>query len=468
MKRTSFIVAAMAATMSAPAMAQQAPADPGRMFLINAVTPGVVSFSGEGTAQFNNSSSTNNAFSVGSSSNFGVNASVSSTPDYLVDSNALFKLSDASQLQQTIGTSSSAANTQAASEASAKAANTIADSKTQSEFGQNWADFQSRQGITAVSGTTALATGIDNPNGGAAIKTEAAYNAAKQEYNQKQVQEAYSAVTNAATSSSSSGASGQGIIEGNFLTTNTSSSKIGATAASSAGNTVTAQQEADKAFGTTYSDYKASFLSYAGSNGKIDTSGEIAAAKAAGIAFNTTTGDALTDSTIVNGATSAGTWETAKNAKRDAVFSELQNSAASQGTAESKSEAVVQVKGVGSIATLNASGDSAFNVDVATRLRNSIPESNGTANGSAGGNLATSSFANQSNTQSASAFMQAFGANTVQLNKNVDGTLNSVTASGRFNVTVDADALKGYTPAGGGLTTPAATTTLEGAKILVP
>lgn len=465
MKRISFFVAAMAATAAAPALAQNAP-DPGRMFLINAVTPGVVSFSGEGTAQFNNSSSTSNAFSVGSSTNFGVNASVSSTNDYLVDAGALLKLATAganqagSQLQQTIGTSSSAANTQAASEASAKAASTIADQRTQSEFGQNWSDFQARAGNP----TNASTTGIENPNGGVAIKTEAAYNAAKQEYNQKQVQEAYSAVTNAATSSSSNAASGQGIIEGNFLTTNSSRSQIGATASGSAGNSVSAQQEADKAFGSTYSDYKKEFLSYAGADGLIDKPGEISAAKAAGIAFNASTGAALTEFTTTGSTQTAGTWETAKNAKRDEVFAELQNAAASSGSAESKSEAVVQVKGVGSIATLNAAGDSQFNVDVATRLRNSIPETNGTANGSAGGNLATSSFANQSNTQTASAFMQAFGADTVTLNKASDGTLASVTANGRFNVNVDANA--GMNSTGGA--NNAGVTGLEAARILVP
>jgi hypothetical protein len=461
MKRISFLVAAMAATATAPVLAQQTP-DPGRMFLINAVTPGVVSFSGEGTAQFNNSASTSNAFSVGSSTNFGVNASVSSTNDYLVDANALFKLSGESQLQQTIGTSSSAANTQAASESAATAANSIADTRTQTEFGQSWADFQSRAGVTPVSGTSVLGTGLDNPNGGAQIKTEAAYEAAKQEYKQAQLQEAYSSVTESATASSSNAASGQGIIEGNFLTTNKSSSSIGATATGSAGNSVTAQQEADKAFGQTYSDYKNTFLSYAGSDGKITTSGEVAAAKAAGIAYDTTTGNALTETTTTASGTQTGTWETAKSTKRDSVFSELQNAAASQGTAESTSEAVVQVKGVGSIATLNASGDSAFNVDVATRLRNSVPETNGTANGSAGGNLATSSFANQSNTQSASAFMQAFGADTVSLNKNSDGTLNSLTANGRFNVTVDADPTTTYAK------TTQATPGLSALQVLVP
>jgi len=457
MKRITFLVAAMAATASAPVLAQQAP-DPGKMFLINAVTPGVVSFSGEGTAQFNNSSSTNNAFSVGSSTNFGVNASVSSTSDYLVDANALFKLSGASQLQQTIGTSSSAANTQAASEASAKAADTIATSRTESQFGQDWNDFKARAGDPANVSTA----GLENPNGGASIKTEEAYKAARSDYNQKQMTEAFSSVTEAATSASSSGASGNGIIEGNFTTTNKSSSQIGATASGTSGNTATATQKADDAFGTNYEEYQKTFLSYAGSNGKLDTAGEFGAAKAAGLQFSVNTsgeGVALSN-TATGGAKSE--YATKKQEKIDSVFSELQNAAASSGSAESESTAVVQVKGVGSIANLNASGDSAFSVDVATRLRNSVPETNGTANGSAGGNLATSSFANQSNTTSASAFMQAFGADTVTLNKASDGTLASVTANGRFNVNVDAN------PNFGSTGTANAVKALDDVKILVP
>jgi len=456
MKRITFLVAAMAATASAPVLAQQAP-DPGKMFLINAVTPGVVSFSGEGTAQFNNSSSTNNAFSVGSSTNFGVNASVSSTADYLVDANALFKLSGASQLQQTIGTSSSAANTQAASEASAKAADTIATSRTESQFGQDWNEFKARAGDPANVSTA----GLENPNGGPNIKTEEAYKAARSDYNQKQMTEAFSSVTEAATSASSSGASGNGIIEGNFNTTNKSSSQIGATASGSAGNTVAAKQQADEVFGKTYAEYETSFLSYAGSNGKLDTSGELAAANAAGIQYSVVNGVGEKLSNTASG-TSQSEYSTKKQEKVDSAFSELQNAAASSGSAQSESTAVVSVKGVGSIANLNASGDSAFSVDVATRLRNSVPETNGTANGSAGGNLATSSFANQSNTTSASAFMQAFGADTVTLNKASDGTLASVTANGRFNVNVDAN--PNFNAAGGSNSVKG----LDDVKILVP
>ena len=452
-KRLAFVVAVMAAGAPCAVLAQSA-GDPGKMFMINSVIPGVVSFSGEGTATFNNSSSTANSFQVGSSTNFGVSGNVSSTPDYAVDSSALFKLATAneltgqggSQLQQTIGTSSSAANTQAASQSAATAANSIATTKTENAFGSNFADFAARSGNTVTGGTIntsgtagSASVGIENPNGGSAIKTEASYTAAKNDFQQKAVTEAYSAVTESATASSSNAASGQGIIEGNFLTSNTSRSSIGATAGSSSGNTAAATAKVEETMGNNYSDYSTKFAQFAGSDGKITTSGEISAAKAAGLDFNVTASGGGSSATIEAGSKlSADSYSAKKTEKIDSVFSELQNAAASQGSAENKSEAVVQVKGVGSIATLNASGDSAFNVEVLTRLRSSIPDNNGTASGSAGGNLATSSFANQSNTQSATAFMQAFGVDTVKLKGDENGKLTSAVISGRLDVEVFA------------------------------
>ena len=449
-KRLAFIVAVMAAGAPCAVLAQSA-GDPGKMFMINSVIPGVVSFSGEGTATFNNSSSTANSFQVGSSTNFGVSGNVSSTPDYAVDSNALFKLASAnsitgqggSQLQQTIGTSSSAANTQAASQSAATAANSIATTKTENAFGSNFADFAARSGDTVAGGsisTTGSGSdgGIVNPNGGSAIKTEAAYTAAKNDFQQKAVTEAYSSVTESATASSSNAASGQGIIEGNFLTSNSSRSSIGATAGSSSGNTAAATAKAEETMGTNYSDYQTKFASFAGSDGKITTSGEISAAKAAGLDFNITASGSGQTAVEAGSKLNNEAYSAKKTEKIDSVFSELQNAAASQGSAENKSEAIVQVKGVGSIATLNASGDSAFNVDVLTRLRSSIPDNNGTASGSAGGNLATSSFANQSNTQSATAFMQAFGVDTVSLKGDENGKLTSAVISGRLDVEVFA------------------------------
>ena len=137
--------------------------------------------------------------------------------------------------------------------------------------------------------------------------------------------------------------------------------------------------------------------------------------------------------------TESGTWNAQRQAKIDSLFSSLQLASASQGSVSTDSQATVTVTGVGSIATLDSTDQSAFNVDVATRLRNSIPESNGTANGSAGGNLATSSFANQANTLAASAFIQAFGPNTVALKGDSEGNLTGATIQGRLAVVLDTE-----------------------------
>ncbi|WP_254943138.1 hypothetical protein [Cyanobium sp. A1C-AMD] len=422
-RRLSFVAAVFAATATAPALAQSMP-DPGKMFMINAVTPGVVSFSGEGTAQFNNSSSTSNAFSVGSSTNFGVNASASSTKDYLVDSSALLALSGTSQLQQTIGTSSSAANTMAAAEAASKAADSIANRTTTSEFGQNWNDYKAQNGVD-TSSTTQNTSALE-------YKTEAAYVAARKDFFNEQMTEAFSNVTTASTTSSSQGASGQGIIKGEFVTTNSNRTDIGASAGSSAANSASATSVANSEFGSSYIEYTNKFLSYAGSDKIINTESEKAAASAAGVQFNESTGTALKET--AQAGTQEKSWTDARQEKVDSVMSSLQLASASQGAVTQDSQATVTVTGVGSIATLNSLDTTNFNVDVATRLRNSIPESNGTANGNAGGNLATSSFANQSNTLAANAFIQAFGPNTVKLMGDSEGNLTGAEIQGRLAV----------------------------------
>lgn len=422
-RRLSFVAAVFAATATAPALANSMP-DPGKMFMINAVTPGVVSFSGEGTAQFNNSSSTSNAFSVGSSTNFGVNASASSTKDYLVDSSALLALSGTSQLQQTIGTSSSAANTMAAAEAASKAADSIANRTTTSEFGQNWNDYTARNGVD-TSSLTQNTSALE-------YKTQAAYDAARKEFFNEQMTEAFSNVTTASTTSSSQGASGQGIIKGEFVTTNSNRTDIGASAGSSAANSASATSVANSEFGSSYIEYTNKFLSYAGSDKIINTESEKAAASAAGVQFNESTGTALKET--AQAGTQDKSWSAARLEKIDSVMSSLQLASASQGAVTQDSQATVTVTGVGSIATLNSLNTTNFNVDVATRLRNSIPESNGTANGNAGGNLATSSFANQSNTLAANAFIQAFGPNTVKLMGDKEGNLTGAEIQGRLAV----------------------------------
>ena len=94
-------------------------------------------------------------------------------------------------------------------------------------------------------------------------------------------------------------------------------------------------------------------------------------------------------------------------------------------------------------------------MDIATRVRTAMPETNGTANGAAGGSLSTASFANQSNTQSASAFMQAFGSDSVELLSNPAGELTGARVTGRLAVqldTVQGGLADSASPAGGNVT----------------
>ena len=70
------------------------------------------------------------------------------------------------------------------------------------------------------------------------------------------------------------------------------------------------------------------------------------------------------------------------------------------------SDSSVTVTGIGVIADVNASENSSFKASAT--LFQPLLDENGNGNASSGANLATSSYANQSNSSTASAFMQAF------------------------------------------------------------
>jgi len=101
---------------------------------------------------------------------------------------------------------------------------------------------------------------------------------------------------------------------------------------------------------------------------------------------------------------SEGEWQAAY----DAEYNRAYGSAAAGATRSSESE--VTVNGIGSDANVQAADTSTFAVDIAQNSGDSFG-STATANGSAGASLATSSFANQSQSSTASGFMQAFGGN---------------------------------------------------------
>ena len=418
-KRLSFLVAAMAVAAAAPANA-----DPGKMFVINAVTPGVVSFSGEGTAQFNNSSTTANNFSVGSNTGFGVNGSASSTNDYLVDSFANLGLTSNSQLQQSLGTSAQAANVATAAESASASASKTATEATAAKYGDSFSDYNDTVGQGVDGFTSEVFT------------TEAAWTQASANYSDTVKDTTLNELINSASSSSSSSTnqdqSASGVISGKFYTENNSSSSISADAGTIREFAESASSSADSAMGVSITDYQNKFAALATggtSNALIDTADERAAADLAGLVY-AEDGSAL----------EADAWQEAKTEVAADTFESLSTAAASTGVAHMDSTADVSVTGVGSIATLNAADTSVFTTNIETRQRAILPDNNGTANGSAGGNLSTASFANQSNTQSASAFMQAFGADTVEITGNAtDGYSANINA--RFD-----SAVQGFDP----------------------
>jgi len=415
-RRISFLAAVVAASAASPAFA-----DPGKMFMINAVTPGVVSFSGEGTAQFNNSSSTANNFTVGSNTSFGVNGSVSSTADYLVDSFANLGLTNNSNLQQSLGTSASAANVSTAAASALSSVTESAEKQADAAYGSTFEAYEAMIGASiGVSGSP----GNSNLEGfiaGAGLNATA-WAEAKGNYEEGQKTEMMSSLINTASSSSSTDSSSAqeaaGIIKGSFLTENQSKTQIAATAGEIAEFGETAINVAASELGSSYTSYASKFTQYDDNSDSKLSGAELTAASADGFTVNND-GTAYTDTE----------YDKAFSEATQKEFQSLTTAAGSGGEAYSKSIADVSVTGVGSIASLNASDASVFNTNIETRNRTMLYENNGTANGSAGGNLSTASFANQSNSQSASAFMQAFGADTVSITPG---------ASGGFDTTVNA------------------------------
>ena len=354
-----------------------------RMFIINATTPGGLTFSGAGTATFNNAVGTSNQFNVGSNTSIGVNASVSATQEFDGLSLGVMQLGAGSSLMQTNGTSSSAAATQAAS----AAANSVATETAQRE--SHSTGWESATTATNLSSTTTGNYGSYDRNGDwqwsadydtawgdldasvqasygsegrTAYETEQSNfkqfkNAYTQSYNQNYNSSYSSAYNNVITNSSSTAteSSATGIIKGDFQSTEDSVTAIG--------------QE--------------------GQLGAIVNS-----ALAAANSTNDTTGGA--------------SWTAAFNAAYEAGYQQ------SVGQTSTVSDSSVAIEGLGAIASVNADEASSFTVNLdrleAFKSTGTQDNSSATANGSATATLSTNSFATQNNQRTASAFMQAFAA----------------------------------------------------------
>ena len=354
-----------------------------RMFIINATTPGGLTFSGAGTATFNNAVGTSNQFNVGSNTSIGVNASVSATQEFDGLSLGVMQMGAGSSMMQTNGTSSSAAATQAAS----AAANSVATETAQRE--SHSTGWESATTATNLSSTTTGNYGSYDRNGDwqwsadydtswgdldasvqasygsegrTAYETEQSNfkqfkNAYTQSYNQNYNSSYSSAYNNVITNSSSTAneSSATGIIKGDFQSTEDSVTAIG--------------QE--------------------GQLGAIVNS-------------------ALEAANSTNDTTGGASWTAAFNAAYEAGYQQ------SVGQTSTVSDSQVAIEGLGAIASVNADEASSFTVNLdrleAFKSTGTQDNSSATANGSATATLSTNSFATQNNQRTASAFMQAFAA----------------------------------------------------------
>ena len=377
-----------------------AKAEPLQMFNINTPSAGVVNFSGTGTANFNQSLGTNNNFNVGSSTNLGVNASASSTEDYTSTGSASLDLAGTSRLQQTIGTATSAFNAATAATSSAMAAHVSASNVANAtSTGESWSstwdeNYRSSNGweLKRTTDAGAVDAGItadgyyrvdDNGDiltGSSNFVAEGDWNSYSETAWQSEWQttydEAYSSSYASAVASSNQAVEQtdrQGVITGKFNTTDTGSS----TAAMEA---LASSLEASSA---------ASATTNSGVNKTVDSTTGIATYSAAVNSDTRTSAQLEAD------------YEQAYQAEFATAFS------TASAAIERKSVSEVEVAGIGVIADVNAAASSNFTAK-SNLIDGAERDGNGNGNASAGSSLATSSYANQSNSTTANAFMQAF------------------------------------------------------------
>ena len=437
MKRPLLIAALLAAPI---AVGGAVKAEPLQMFNIQTPSAGVVNFSGTGTANFNQSLGTNNSFNVGSSTNLGVNASASSTSDYTSTGSANLDLAGTSRIQQTIGTATSAFNTQTVSDSAASSAanvaeDTVASSSTGESWSQSWEDSSSfgdnytyHDEYTDAGGTTYHAgyyydmhpsdMGWDDTQHSVSenYKSVESYQEASEEAWQEEYDEAYSTVfsdrfeeISSASASEDTSDSSTGTISGVFSTVNKGAASTGLESSSA---TDMIEQSASAAANSAVGG--ADFLSSD---------------------FNST--NATVDPTANGGTPSAQyladelAYEEAYAEAYASTYSDVMSSANS--AIENSSNSSVEVKGIGVIADVNAASTSNFAAS-SELVGGAVRDGNGNGNASAGANLATSSYANQSNSTTANAFMQAFSGGGIGASVTVDSARFDA-ASGKVELT---------------------------------
>ncbi len=395
-----------------------------RMFIINATTPGALTFSGAGTATFNNAVGTNNQFNVGSTTSIGVEASVSATQEFDGLASGVMQMGAGSNLMQTNGTSTAAASTQAAAVAANAVATEVAETISH-DTGWEKATLAlegagSRFFYAEITGNY----GTFNDDGEYEFN-DAYYDRewdelTAAEKNNLQTESDYTAWDDiptfasfgftgsmvSSTSSSSSRNSPQTIwsfqqqdFEKFKNAYNTESYKAYDSAYQEAFNTVIAKSSLNMSESTETGQIKGTFKTDSDTVTSIGQSSQLDAIAASALTTANATGDSV-------GGTS---WTAAFNTAYEAGY------ASSIGESKTNTNSEVEVVGLGAIASVNSDSNSMFTVNLdrldAFKTVSAQENSSATANGAATSTLSTNSFATQNSQRTASAFMQAFAAN---------------------------------------------------------
>jgi len=344
-------------------------------FQITSQAAGKVTFGGQGTALFNNSVGTNNSFKVGSMTTLGVTAATSSTPDYAVESSSNLNLATTTSLSHTIGTRSTAeklflsAQLDAAYTRATQAAEAAAEIKRDNET----STWESTKGTTWVQ-----KPGI--------WEDETSYNNAREKMQKKAYDDEYDKIFKTEYASEletisrpDTDTSGT-VIKGIFITKE--SGAVGS-AETQSDRESRAAARAEQIVNE-HEDYLTDWDTWR-------------------LASGWTSGNAHTYS--------GG--ETEYNDKRQSFYNQtyeaqllIENVSSEQ---EVNSEVIIE--GIGSDANVETAADTKFTVKVdRPNSANAATTSTATGSGDAGANLSTTSFANQSSSNNASAFMQSFGS----------------------------------------------------------
>jgi len=411
MKKSLLVAAALFSATTATQLAQVAKAAP--QFKVTAASPGTIDFTGSGTAQFNNSIGTNNSFQVGSSTNLGVNASASSTPEYGVDGQARLDLAGTTTMKQVIGTSGNAQNTTNTATAASTVAHDVATKRANSraaeaqssfdaEYGSSYTAYVDRE-VSAGRANRNGTTGEVSWSGSAQYTREADFTAARKNSYSSKFDSEYAAeygseFTRSLSNIQSADASttDSGTIKGTFKTIETGSAQsAGSQSDWSTGASSSAKAAAERSYGVSYEA------------GRTYGSGSAAVTYA-----------------------SEGEWQAAYDREYNSEYS--RSYAVAAAGASRSSDSSVEVNGIGSDANIAAASTSTFDVKIEGTDNSSLDfGSTATANGSAGANLSTSSFANQAQSSTASGFMQAFGGEVGAgiVDGTVTGTFTTTTST---------------------------------------